>query len=376
MSPLRACFFAPFLWPLWSGGRLAFTGGAEVQQARLARGLAARGVDTTVVSLDFGQPSPVTAHGVRVLKSYRLDDGLPVVRFFWPRLPRTIAALRAAGADVYYARGAGLEAGVAHEVARSRGAAFVFAAAHDLDAVRALPRLPNPRDRWWFARALRGADAVVAQSERQRESFRSEWGIDAAVIRNLVELPGAAADPGASGTVVWLSTYKPGKRPEWFVELARALPGRRFVMAGTLPPPPSSSGAWDAAVAAARALPNLEVRGFVEHGRVAELYRAAALFVHTSPAEGFPNTLLEAWSHGVPSVSCVDPDGVVAREGLGEVVAGPAGLAAAVSAWMDDPGRRREAGARARRHVERAHAPEAVLAALQALFERVAGRRA
>ena len=41
--PLRVCFHAPQLWPLWSGGRLAFTGGAEVQQAQIAKGFAARG---------------------------------------------------------------------------------------------------------------------------------------------------------------------------------------------------------------------------------------------------------------------------------------------------------------------------------------------
>ena len=96
--PLRVCFHAPLLWPLWSDGRVAFTGGAEVQQARLVRGLAARGLDLTVVSCDYGQPSPVSVHGGRVLKTYRLDAGLPVLRFFHPRISRTLAALNAAGA--------------------------------------------------------------------------------------------------------------------------------------------------------------------------------------------------------------------------------------------------------------------------------------
>ncbi len=89
-APLKVCFHAPLLWPLWSGGRVAFTGGAEVQQARLARGLAARGVDMTVVTCDYGQPSPTTVHGVRVRKTYALDAGWPVLRFFHPRLTRTM----------------------------------------------------------------------------------------------------------------------------------------------------------------------------------------------------------------------------------------------------------------------------------------------
>lgn len=372
--PARVCFFSPLLWPVWSGGAVEFAGGAELQQARLARGLAARGHEVTVVTCDFGQPSPATVHGVRVLKTYRPADGLPVLRFFHPRLTRSVAALRAADADVYYVRCASLEAGLAHDVARSRGAAFVFAAAHDDDAGRALRLLPSPRDRWWYARALRGADAVIAQSEAQRESFRREWNREAVVLRNLVELP-PAPEPGAGRDVVWLSTYKAAKRPEWFVELARALPGHRFVMAGVVPRPPDPATAWEAARAAARELPNLEVRGFLDAEQVDALHRGAALFVHTSPVEGFPNTLLEAWAHGVPGVSCVDPDGVVARHGLGEVVADRDGLVRAVRAWMADPERRREAGARARRYAEAEHAPAAVVAALADVLERAAAKR-
>jgi glycosyltransferase involved in cell wall biosynthesis len=372
--PLRVCFFSPLLWPVWSGGTIAFAGGAELQQARLARGLAERGLEVTVVTCDFGQPSPVNVHGVRVLKTYRPADGLPVLRFFHPRLTRSLSALGAADADVYYVRCASLEAGIAFDVARSRGAAFVFAAAHEDDARRSPKLLPNPRDRWWYARALRGADAVIAQTEVQREMFRREWGRDSTVIRNLVDLP-PLAGAGTGETVVWLSTYKPAKRPEWFVDLARALPQHRFVMAGVVPPPPETQEAWVAAQDAARALPNLEVRGFLGAEQVGELYRDAGLFVHTSPAEGFPNTLLEAWAHGLPGVSCVDPDGVVARHSLGEVVSDRAGLVRAVNEWMASPDRRREAGARARRYAEDAHAPGVTIAAVSEVLAHAAASK-
>lgn len=370
--PLRVCFHAPFLWPLWSDGSVPFTGGAEVQQARLSRGLAERGVDVTVVSCDFGQPSPVVVHGVRVLKSYRPGDGPPVLRFFHPRLTRSVAALRAADADVYYVRGGALEAGVTFETAHRGNRAFVFAAAHDHDALASLPLLANPRDRWWYRRALRGAHAVVAQSELQRTLFRSQFAIESEVVRNLVEVPRDSADPGADGAVVWLATYKSSKRPEWFVQLARALPAHRFVMCGVVPSAPQAQAEWRAAVAAATELPNLEVRGFVDHDRVEELHRGAALFVHTSPAEGFPNTVLEAWALGLPTVSCVDPDGVVARERLGEVVGDLPALVASVRDWMGAPERRREAGRRARAYAEGAHSPAAVLDQLADVFARAA----
>jgi len=363
------CLHAPYAWPLFTAGRVEFTGGAEVQQVALARGLARRGFSVSLVSCDYGQPPIVEVDGLTVFRSFPPAVGLPVVRFFHPRMSRTLAALAAADAEVYYVRGAGLMAGVTWDVARLRGAAFVLGAAHDHDARRSLPLLGTPRDRWWYRRALRGADAVIAQTEAQRALFADEFGRASEVIPNLVEPPAAPVDAGRDGAVVWLATYKPSKRPEWFTELARRLPRYRFVMCGVVPIPPETRDAWEAARRAAASCPNLEVRGYLDHVRLGELFADAALFVHTSPAEGFPNTVLEAWAHGIPSVTVVDPDGRTARESLGEVVGELPALVAAVERWMADPTRRREAGARARAYVLARHAPAAVLDRYAALLE-------
>jgi glycosyltransferase involved in cell wall biosynthesis len=376
----RVCFHNQFVWPLFTGGRVEFAGGAEVQQVAMARGLAARGFDVSLVTCDFGQPPRVELDGITILRAFAPGAGLPVVRFFHPRLTRTVWALAAADAEAYYARGLGFVAGITYDIARARRAAFVLGAAHDWDATRSLPHLSNPRDRWWSRRALRGARAIVAQTEVQRRLFAEESGLESEVIPNLVEASEQPADPGQEGAVVWLATYKPAKRPAWFLELARRLPHRRFVMCGVIPIPPETRDAWEEARRAASAASNLEVRGFLDHARLGELFAQASLFVHTSPAEGFPNTVLEAWAHGLPSVTMVDPDGVVEREGLGVVVSDRDGLVAAVERLMSDAPARRAAGTRARDYVLRRHAPAAVLDRLSALFDRViaevrAGRR-
>jgi glycosyltransferase involved in cell wall biosynthesis len=367
----RLCFHAPYAYPLLSGGRVPFAGGAEVQQILMGRGLAARGFDIRIATCDFGQPPRVETQGMTLLRTYPPFGGTPVLRFFHPRLTSTVAALRAADAEVYYVRGGGLPAGVAYDVARLRGAAFVLGAAHDHDARRSLPLLGNPRDRWWYRRALRGAATVVAQTEFQRELFARELGRSAEVIPNLVEIPARGVDPGRAGHVTWLATYKAAKRPEWFVELARRLPQLRFVMRGVIPVPPETRAAWEAAQHAARDLPQLEVHDYLDHDRLGELWEGTALLVHTSAVEGFPNTVLEAWAHGVPTITAVDPGGVVSREGVGEVAADLPSLVAAVARWMERPEERRAAGARARAYVERVHAPEPVLDRIGSMFDRL-----
>jgi glycosyltransferase involved in cell wall biosynthesis len=71
----------------------------------------------------------------------------------------------------------------------------------------------------------------------------------------------------------------------------------------------------------------------------------------------------------------VDPDGVAATGGFGRVVQDAEGLRAAVTGLLADPELRRAMGARAREHVERHHAPEAVLTRLHAVLEDAARRR-
>jgi glycosyltransferase involved in cell wall biosynthesis len=365
------CFFAPYLWPSFSDGRIEFAGGAEMQQAALARGLAARGFEVSVATCDYGQGRLVVRDGITFHATHPPFGGIPVVRFFHPRLSGSLRALLASKADVLYQRGVGLHAGLAFDVARWTRAGFIFASAHDTNARADMPLVGNPRDRWWAARAVRGADVIIAQTRVQQDLFRATWRRESVVIPNLVELPPSPVDPGIAGAVLWLSTYKDYKRPEWVVELARRLPSLRFVMAGVIPPPPLTAEVFERTREAARSLPNLEVRGHLDHRQLASFFSSGALFLHTSPMEGSPNTMLEAWAHGLPTVSAVDLDGIVSREGLGEVAADLAGIEAGLGRWMADPGLRREAGARARAYVGRHHSPPQVVEQVAEVIENV-----
>ncbi|HTK30805.1 MAG TPA: glycosyltransferase family 4 protein [Candidatus Saccharimonadaceae bacterium] len=362
----RVCFYNEHLFPVLVPTGIPFAGGAETQLAKLVHGLHARGFDITVVSCDFGQPHDMTVRGVRMLRTFAPDDGAPVLRFFHPRLSHTLSALHEADAEVYYVNGSGMQAGLAFDVARWRGAGYVNHVASDYDVLRALPTHGNPRDRWWYRRAIHGADLRLAQTEFQRERLRSEFGVASTLLPNVVEIPGETIDAGQDGVVVWLGTYKAIKRPDWFTRLAREFPERRFVMAGVIPPPPLTQQHWEDAQRAANDTPNLVVRSFLDHAHLRELFRGAALLVHTSPVEGFSNVLLEAWSYGLPTVSCVDPDGLVRGKRLGGAADTFEQLVAETRRLLADPSERRASGARARAYAVAHHAPDVV-------FDRLAG---
>jgi glycosyltransferase involved in cell wall biosynthesis len=369
----RICFYSPYLYPVAAEGEVDFVGGAEMQQWALARALATRGFDVTIATCDFGQEPLVERNGVKLLRTYSIEAGVPIVRLFYPRLSKAMLTLWGAKADVYLANGSGIPAGWAYHAARISGSKFVFLAASDGDAEPSLPWLTKRREKWWYLKALRGANARVAQTEVQRRLFRENFGVDVEVIPGPAELTPSPADPGRNNSVLWLSTYKPTKRPEWFTELAERLPHVRFVMVG-MPGSGEAARSWHAAQRAAAVIANLEVHGFVERARVNEFLGDAALLVHTSPAEGFPVTLLEAWSHGIPAVTTFDPDGTVARHGIGKVVTTVEGLVATVAEMMSAPDERRAIGSMARRYVEEHHGPERTYEPLAALLDRVIER--
>ena len=373
----RICLYVPYLYPVVSGGKVPFAGGIEVQLSLLARGLAARGFDVSVVTCDYGQPDDLIVDGVRLIKCYRPNDGLPVLRFFHPRLSTTVAALHRADADVYMLQGAGMYAGLVADVARSMGRRFLFMVGHDYDVLRDMPDVLGWRDRTWYLRGLAGADRIVVQTEKQRAMLREAFGYDSMVVMNPVDIPDEIAEPASSRRVVWVATYKPSKRPEWFTRLAERHPELECAMVGVVPTPPLTDADYRAALAVGERCPSLTVHGPLPHERIGEFLRGAALFTHTSPAEGFPNAFLEAWSHGLPTVTCFDPDGIIAREHLGEQHDGFEAWEEAVVRWMADPAGRAEAGARARAYARSVHGSGEIHDRIAAEMDRlVALRRA
>jgi len=372
----RVAMFAEFLYPVVSGGRVPFAGGIEVQLAHLGRGLARRGFDVRVITCDYGQPEPFTVDGLTLHKAYPPSGGIPVLRFFHPRLTRGLAALRRADADIYLFRGGSLWAGLVWAAARARGRRFVWLTGHDHDVRRELPDVHGLRDRLSVRAAMRGADAIVTQTRAQQARLLADFGLRSTVIMNSVPIPPESelADCGAGSDLVWLSTYRAGKRPDWFVRFAERHPDVPCRMAGVVPGPPEGDAAYRASLARAAELPNLTVQGTLPHEQVGAFLAGAALFAHTSPAEGFPNTLLESWARALPAVSCFDPDGIVERERLGACRGDYDAWEREIERRLAEPALRRKEGRRARAWAAVHHAPAVIHEALAGLLREVLAR--
>lgn len=343
-------------------------GGAEVQQAALARELARRGHEVSMVCLDHGQPEGVVVDGVRVHRMHAPGAGLPVLRFLHPGISSVWCAMARADADIYYQRSAGALTAIVTAFARSRRRLAVYASACDLDFDPAVPLVRYGRDRLLYRWGVRHADAVVAQSARQQRDCQSVFGIEATQINSCH--PDEAASAQHAGDVIWVGTIKPLKRPEWLVELARRLPALRFRMIG-------GGSAGDVQALHAGGLPpNLQVVGFVPHADVGVHFDGASVLVNTSTSEGFPNTFLQAWSRGVPTLAFFDPEVSYEGKPLSETAQTLDDMVQRLQRLKSDGARWDQASRHVRRGFERQFSVGMAVDRYEALFERLARAQA
>jgi len=302
---LSFCFVAPYAWPVLArDASLGIVGGAEVQQCILARLLARHGVRVSMISLDFGQRSRAEIDGIVVHKTFRPQAGIPVLRFAHPRLTATWRALREVDADVYYLRSASMLAGVMDAFCRGRGKRSIYAAASDADFDPQLGQIRFARDRWLFRRGLARVDRVVVQNPAQLEACRAHFGRDAVLIPSCYELPEIFS---TGDEILWVGRMEEGKRPELALEVARRLPHRKFVLVGGEAHGEDADAGYYAGVRArARALGNVEMTGFLPLAQVERRFDGARVLLNTSVYEGMPNTFLQAWARGIPTVATVD----------------------------------------------------------------------
>lgn len=374
---LRLCFVAPNGFGALTGNATEHTGGIERQTSLWARWFAGRGHDVQIVTWDVGQRDGERIAGVTARKLCRSDAGLPGLRYFHPRWTSLVAALNAADADVYvYMNGDSKLGQMALWCGRRRKPlAYYVSSNRSID-----PSLPGivAREKPLYRFGLRRADCILVQTAWQQRRLLEFCGRSSIVVGmpcDEVATEAATAakrvEPG-NPMVLWVGRISPEKRFEWLLELAAGCPDVRFEVAGA---PNKASGYAEALWRRAATLPNLTLHGRVaEPAAMAGLYRRAALLCCTSSSEGFPNTFLEAWSHGVPVVTTFDPDGLVAERGLGAVATDVPGLAAAMRNLLASPEAYERCSRNARSHYRRHHRPDHVLGHVERLFGELVSR--
>lgn len=294
--------------------------GEPLQQTLLATALARRGYDVSMVVADHGQPDGAIWERVTTYKAFSQKAGLPILRFVHPRWTGLWSAMKRADADVYYASCAGTIPAQIAMFCALHGKRFVFRVASDSDCMRGSLLTKNWywHYKWMYEQALRRADSILVQSARQQELLLRNFGAHSSIAPLLVDA--GRSDIGFQERdidALWVANLRAVKRPDVLLDVAEQSPGLRFHMVGgPLRVAPelfrtSQSRATDLGV---------HFHGALAYRETNALYGRARVLVNTSDLEGFPNTYVQAWASGTPVIAFFDPDGIIAREGLGVAV--------------------------------------------------------
>lgn len=371
----RICFVAHYAYGAMAGGDSGHIGGVERQMSLMARRFAQRGYPVSLVTWDEGQDDGLTIDGVQIFKMCRLKAGWPGLRFFWPRWTSLASALKRADADVYYHNCGEYVTGQVALWCRKHRRQFVYSVASDPDCDPKLPVMHTFRERLLYRYGLTHADVVIVQTNKQQEMLRAHFNKESVIIPMPCAGPSKEeygqfeAERTVSNRVLWVGRLCEVKRLDRLLDLAEACPGYGFDVVG----PEDGSELTRRHCARAEGIANVTLHGPASLDRVSQFYRSASVLCCTSDYEGFPNTFLEAWSHGVPVVSTVDPDGLIEGKGLGAIGTSVSELADGLERMLGSPDRWREASASARRYYAQNHAVDHVMDRFATVFAQTTG---
>jgi glycosyltransferase involved in cell wall biosynthesis len=364
---MKICFLGlenlPVLAPEFSRHGI---GGEQVQHTLLAKALARRGYDISMVVHDYGQEDRACWHGITTYKAYRQDAGIPMLRFIHPRWTSVWAALHRANADMYYTSCAGMHVGLLALFCKNAGRKFLFKVAHDTDCEPDKLLIAYRRDKKLYEYGLRHATAILAQGLGQQQAMLANYGLPSQVAEMLVDAP--EQQPVRDIDVLWVNNLRQFKRPDLFLALARKLPQLSFHMVGGAQP--GFAELYEQICRDAASIPNLTFHGRVPYHEVGALYGRARVFVNTSDTEGFPNSYLQSWIRGTPVVAFFDPDAVIQTERLGEAVTSLEQMANVVSQLSNLDTSWLAASERCQAYMQHTYGEDRILAPYLALFQK------
>jgi len=304
---MKICIIAQYAYGALKGEEYGHIGGVERQTALMSEWLCSRGHQLSIITWNEGGADVEIVNGVKIITLCKVTDGLPFLRFFIPRWTSLITALRDANAELYYHNCAEYVTGQIALWCKINNRSFIYTVASDADCEISLLKMKTKRDQLFFLYGLRGADKIICQTSKQKKLLEKNFNLQAKIIA----MPGTPANGEAVAEhqynqrkVIWVGRIQAVKRMEWLIDIAEKLPQVNFEVIG---PNDHNHSYTEKILPEANKVGNIKFRGKISRKDMPEIYKNATLLLNTSIYEGFPNTYLEAWSYGVPTVCSIDP---------------------------------------------------------------------
>ena len=331
----------------------SISGGAIKQQWLLALALIANGHEVLFIT-PTSDPKSITAeiNGLRFVASPATTTNINLRRILVKENPAWL-----------YWRCNSMHLGPCFFLAKSAGISTVFACASDKDCIpqKALNPFGLKKYFWLLYKwGLDLADRILIQHPGQQKLLGAHYHHKIRPVNNIATIPEVQKRKVAP-YIVWVGNLRWEKRPDILIEIAKRLPQYQFVACGAVMDHRSKPGYARTASETLQSMPNVDYRGVMPPQEALALIGNASLLLSTSELEGFPNTMLEAWSLGVPVISWkLDIGGIITRHELGRVTNDVGETVTVIDQFMANHQERTRSGNAGISYVMKHHAPEDV----------------
>ncbi len=315
MKKIKICFISFGAYPLFNKNENSVFGGAEIDLYNLALKMQDKGIfEVTFIVGDYGQKPVEHYNGIKVVKFRYMN--LERYRGLYYKLMRHLAmwtGLFRLDSEILITEASNEVLGWMALISKKlKSRKIIFRLAHDLDTGFRDVREKGYKTYLLYKAGIFNSDVIISQTDIQKKMLFDNMKLDSIVIKNGFDIS-KPVDFSQKDYILWVARAQDWKRPEIFAEMARQLPGERFVMIM-----PGENEIKDGIRKKTRDLDNFKLIDYVPFSEVQKYYDGARLFVNTSEYEGFPNAFVQACLGGTPILSFnVDPDGFIEKYDLG-----------------------------------------------------------
>ena len=168
---------------------------------------------------------------------------------------------------------------------------------------------------------MRGVDAAFSQNKIQKQNLIKNFNLNSGTMISGHPNPPqllSAKQKFNKKNILWCANFGIHKKPELFIKLAKALTDTdyKFIMIGSH---------YDKKYIDELFLDkptNLDFVGKLDFFNTYKYFIESTIFINTSisDGEGFPNTFIQSWLSGTPTLSFdVDPNGIIHKYKLGVI---------------------------------------------------------
>lgn len=314
LRKIKICFVQAYAYAVFNPKSKAKIGGAEVDLFNIGSELAKdKRFDVYFLVADFGQKNIELYNNIKVVKAYSQKKS--ILNYF-AAIFKFYLRLAQINADIYFTANLSKYVGFTNFYCKIFKKIHIHRTEHQDQVNRHIIIKEIRRGHGKYLLFLLGymnVNHIIVQNLEDQAMLKKTFNYPSNVIRN--SYPIQYVNNNERDFILWVARSETWKRPEVYIQLAKAFPKEKFVM---IMPIANNQRFFNHIKNEAHKVNNLKFIPGVPFSEVESYYKNAKVFVNTSSSEGFPNSFNQAMNFSTPLLSLnINPDDFINKNQVG-----------------------------------------------------------